>query len=166
MPLTHKSGDAPRMPPTHKSGDAPRTASAPASAKVRIYEVAERPWGWLVTSAEVNDRVYVGSREWRQSSTRPPPRSPPIAPPPVQSTDRQSARFQAVQGAPSRHPLRRRQLTFQIHPPRQLCCINSNPAAAQYLQKPLLYPAGAMTQDDTQRYIVLTLSLYRANTSY
>jgi hypothetical protein len=29
------------------------------SAKVTIYEVAERPWGWLVTSAEVGDRVYV-----------------------------------------------------------------------------------------------------------
>jgi hypothetical protein len=28
-------------------------------AKVTIYEVAERPWGWLVTSAEVDDRVYI-----------------------------------------------------------------------------------------------------------
>jgi hypothetical protein len=35
-------------------------------AQVTIYEVTERPWGWLVTSGEVNDRVYVGSREWRQ----------------------------------------------------------------------------------------------------
>jgi hypothetical protein len=31
----------------------------PMSAKVTIYEVAERPWGWLVTSAEVDDREYV-----------------------------------------------------------------------------------------------------------
>ena len=38
----------------------------PALAKVTIFEVAERPWGWLMTSAEVDDRVYVGSREWRQ----------------------------------------------------------------------------------------------------
>jgi hypothetical protein len=35
-------------------------------AKVKIFEVAERPWGWLTTSAEVDDRVYVGSRAWRQ----------------------------------------------------------------------------------------------------
>jgi len=39
---------------------------APALAKVTIYEVAERPWGWSVTSAEVSDRVYVGSRKWRR----------------------------------------------------------------------------------------------------
>jgi len=39
---------------------------APVLAKVTIYEIAERPWGWLSTSAEVDDRVYVGSREWRQ----------------------------------------------------------------------------------------------------
>jgi len=38
----------------------------PVLAKVTIFEVAERPWGWLTTSAEVDDRVYVGSREWRQ----------------------------------------------------------------------------------------------------
>src|SRR5215475_12917017 len=31
---------------------------APALAKVTIFEVAIRPRGWLVTSAEVNDRVY------------------------------------------------------------------------------------------------------------
>jgi hypothetical protein len=37
----------------------------PTLAKVTIYEVAERPWGWLVTTAEVDDRVYVGLREWR-----------------------------------------------------------------------------------------------------
>jgi len=37
----------------------------PALAKVTIFEVAERPWGWLTTSAEVDDRVYVGSAEWR-----------------------------------------------------------------------------------------------------
>jgi len=35
---------------------------------VTIYEIAERPWGWLMTSAEVDDRVYVGSREWRRQS--------------------------------------------------------------------------------------------------
>jgi len=34
----------------------------PALAKVTIFEIAERPWGWLTTSAEVDDRVYVGSR--------------------------------------------------------------------------------------------------------
>ena len=38
----------------------------PALAKVTIFEVAERPWGWLMNSAEVDDRVYVGSREWRR----------------------------------------------------------------------------------------------------
>jgi hypothetical protein len=38
----------------------------PALANVTIFEVATRPWGWLVTSAEVDDRVYVGSPEWRQ----------------------------------------------------------------------------------------------------
>jgi hypothetical protein len=42
-------------------------------AKVTIFEVAKRPWGWLSTSAEVDDRVYVGSREWRrlQATRRP-----------------------------------------------------------------------------------------------
>jgi len=39
---------------------------SPALCKVTIFEIAERPWGWLSTSAEVDDRVYVGSREWRQ----------------------------------------------------------------------------------------------------
>jgi hypothetical protein len=34
-------------------------------AKVAIFEIAERPWGWLSTSAEVDDCIYVGSREWR-----------------------------------------------------------------------------------------------------
>jgi hypothetical protein len=29
----------------------------PALANVTIFEVATRPWGWLVTSAEVDDRV-------------------------------------------------------------------------------------------------------------
>jgi hypothetical protein len=38
----------------------------PALAKATIYEVAIRPWGWLVTSAEVDDCMYVGSREWRR----------------------------------------------------------------------------------------------------
>ena len=38
----------------------------PALAKVTIFEVAEHPWGWLTTSAEVDDNVYVGSREWRR----------------------------------------------------------------------------------------------------
>ena len=37
----------------------------PALAKVTIFEVAERPWGWLTTSAEVDDRIYVGSKQWR-----------------------------------------------------------------------------------------------------
>jgi len=52
----------------------------PALAKVTIFEVAERPWGWLTTSAEVDDRVYVGSREWRQQSKyrTPPSDSGPI----------------------------------------------------------------------------------------
>src|SRR5215831_15741042 len=30
----------------------------PALAKVTIFEIAKRPWGWLSTSAEVDDRVY------------------------------------------------------------------------------------------------------------
>ena len=38
----------------------------PALAKVTIFEVAKRPWGWLTTCADVDDRVYVGSREWRR----------------------------------------------------------------------------------------------------
>jgi len=38
----------------------------PALVKVAIFEVAERRWGWLSTSAEVDDRVYVGSLAWRQ----------------------------------------------------------------------------------------------------
>jgi len=42
------------------------TKPTPVLAKVTIFEVAERPWGWLMTSAEVDDRVYLGSREWRQ----------------------------------------------------------------------------------------------------
>jgi hypothetical protein len=46
--------------------DADRSLKEPALARVTIYEVAERPWGWLITNAEVDDRVYVGSREWRQ----------------------------------------------------------------------------------------------------
>ena len=46
--------------------NADRSAREPALAKVTIFEVAERPWGWLTTSAQVDDRVYVGSREWRQ----------------------------------------------------------------------------------------------------
>ena len=33
----------------------------PALAKVTIFELAKRPWGWLSTSAEVDDRVYIGS---------------------------------------------------------------------------------------------------------
>jgi hypothetical protein len=38
----------------------------PALAKVKIYELAKRPGFWLLTDAWVDDRVYVGSREWRQ----------------------------------------------------------------------------------------------------
>jgi hypothetical protein len=37
----------------------------PDRTKVTIFEVAERPWGWLTTSAVVDDGVYVGSAEWR-----------------------------------------------------------------------------------------------------
>ena len=37
----------------------------PALAKVMIFEVAHRLWGELRTSAQVDDRVYVGSAEWR-----------------------------------------------------------------------------------------------------
>jgi hypothetical protein len=40
--------------------------AAPNLTKVTIYQIAERPWGWLMTTAEVDDRVYVGSREWRE----------------------------------------------------------------------------------------------------
>ena len=45
--------------------DADQPPVEPALARVTIFEVAERPWGWLTTSAEVDTRVYVGSREWR-----------------------------------------------------------------------------------------------------
>ena len=37
----------------------------PVLAKVTILEVAHRPWGELMTSAEVSDVTYVGSAEWR-----------------------------------------------------------------------------------------------------
>jgi hypothetical protein len=37
--------------------------------KVTILEVAHRPGGELMTSAEVDDRVYVGSREWRRQQS-------------------------------------------------------------------------------------------------
>src|SRR5262249_6922535 len=37
----------------------------PALAKVTIFEVAERPWG-LMTSAEVGDRIFIGSKKWRE----------------------------------------------------------------------------------------------------
>ena len=47
--------------------------STPALAKVKIFEFAKRPWGWLTTSAEVDDRVYVGSREWRRLQAMPEP---------------------------------------------------------------------------------------------
>jgi hypothetical protein len=46
--------------------DADRPTNGPALARVKIFEVAHRPWGDLMTSAEVDDRVYVGSREWRR----------------------------------------------------------------------------------------------------
>jgi hypothetical protein len=46
--------------------DADQPPVEPALARVTIFEVAERPWGWLTTSAEVDDRVYVGSQEWRR----------------------------------------------------------------------------------------------------
>jgi hypothetical protein len=35
-------------------------------ARVTIYEIAERPWGWLVTNAWVDDYLYVGTQQWRQ----------------------------------------------------------------------------------------------------
>jgi hypothetical protein len=41
-------------------------ASKPVLARAVIFEVANRSWGELVTSAEVDDRVYVGSRECRR----------------------------------------------------------------------------------------------------
>jgi hypothetical protein len=46
--------------------NADRSPKEPALARVTIFEVAEREWGWLSTSAQVDDRVYVGSRGWRQ----------------------------------------------------------------------------------------------------
>jgi hypothetical protein len=46
------------MPPLVRGG------LKPALAKVTIYEVASRSWGWLTTRAEVDDRVYVGTPEW------------------------------------------------------------------------------------------------------
>jgi hypothetical protein len=42
------------------------TKPTPALCKVTIYEIAERSWGLLSTSAEVDDRIYVGSAEWRR----------------------------------------------------------------------------------------------------
>jgi hypothetical protein len=42
-----------------------READVTDRTKVTIFEVAHRPWGELRTSAEVDDRVYVGSRERR-----------------------------------------------------------------------------------------------------
>jgi hypothetical protein len=42
---------------------------APALAKVTIYEVTMRLGYELVTSAQVDDRIYVGSREWRQQQS-------------------------------------------------------------------------------------------------
>ena len=54
-------------------------SAPPVLAKVTIFEVAHRPWGELITSAEVDDRVYVGSQEWRQqlqsTNQRPGPNS-------------------------------------------------------------------------------------------
>jgi hypothetical protein len=44
----------------------PMTPVEPPLAKVTIFEVAHRPWGELMTSAEVGDCIYVGSREWRR----------------------------------------------------------------------------------------------------
>ena len=49
-----------------KTTDFTDLTDAAALARVTIFEVAERPWGWLTTSAEVDDQIYVGSREWRQ----------------------------------------------------------------------------------------------------
>jgi hypothetical protein len=54
---------------TDKSGDAPRVGK-PALAKVTIFEVAERPWGWLTTSAEVDDCIYVGTPEWQAANPK------------------------------------------------------------------------------------------------
>jgi hypothetical protein len=50
------------------SGSEPKRHSEPtlALAKVKIYELAKRPGFWLLTDAWVDDRVYVGSREWRR----------------------------------------------------------------------------------------------------
>jgi hypothetical protein len=49
-----------------------RSPKKPASAWVRIseivtypwgtYEVAERPWGWLMTDARVDNSTFVGRR--------------------------------------------------------------------------------------------------------
>jgi hypothetical protein len=38
----------------------------PDQTRVVIYEIAERSWGWLSTSAEVDPRTYVGSAECRR----------------------------------------------------------------------------------------------------
>jgi hypothetical protein len=43
----------------------------PALAKVTILSPNGGPWGWLITSAEVGDRTYVGSRAWRQQQLDP-----------------------------------------------------------------------------------------------
>jgi hypothetical protein len=37
--------------------DADQPPVEPALARVTIFEVAEREWGWLSTSAQVDDRI-------------------------------------------------------------------------------------------------------------
>jgi hypothetical protein len=41
----------------------------PASAKVVIFEVTSRRNYELVTSAQADDTVYVGSKKWRQQQS-------------------------------------------------------------------------------------------------
>jgi len=38
------------------------------NTKVTIFEVTKRPWGELMTTAEADDRIYVGSQQWHQQS--------------------------------------------------------------------------------------------------
>lgn len=47
------------------NADRRRREAPPVSAKVVIFEVIERPWGELTTDARVDDRIYVGSAQWR-----------------------------------------------------------------------------------------------------
>jgi hypothetical protein len=51
--------------------DTDNSGEAPALAKVSIFEVTLRPWGELITDARRDDRIFVGSPEWRRANKTP-----------------------------------------------------------------------------------------------